>query len=83
MFGNRALIAVQAAVMAHLQKQRPIAEIRTALDTFPAGDAKLLINAVFKIRILDKSALDRTYRTTQIFSSGIQLQVVTMIIAAA
>ena len=83
MCGNRTLIAVQAAVMANLQKQRPVAEISTALDTLPAGNAKLFINAIFKIRVLDKSTLDRSNRTAQILGGGIQLEVITMIITAA
>ena len=72
-FGDRAFVAVQAAVMPHLQEERAIAETVAALDAFGAADAKLLVNGVFVIRVLDVGALDGGGGAEAILRAGVQV----------
>jgi hypothetical protein len=68
---NRTLIALQAVLLIDLQKERAVAERKTAVHTFSAADTNTLINHVFKIRTLDIAAGNCVDRTKLIFRSGI------------
>ena len=70
--GDCALIAMPAAVMTYLQKQRTIAESGAAFNATSTADAELFINRILKIRVFNKGAFERTGRTELIFRAGIQ-----------
>ena len=69
--GNRALVAVYAAVMPDLQEQGAIAEPVAALDTFGAADAERLVDGVFVVRVFDVGAFDRRGRALAVFRRGV------------
>jgi hypothetical protein len=58
--------------VAHLQEQRTVAKAVATFDTFRAADAKLFVDRVFVIGILDEAPLNGRGRTKLIFRSGIE-----------
>ena len=71
--GDRAFVAVHAAVVPHLQEERAVAEAVAALDTLGAADAELLVNRVFVIGVLDVGALDGRRRAEAVLRAGVQV----------
>ena len=58
--------------MAHLQKERAVAEGVTTFNTLSASDAQRFINRVFVVRVLDKSTFYRSGRAKLVFGAGVQ-----------
>jgi len=54
---NGALITILAAVVTHLQEKRAVTESVAAFYAFAAAYAKRLVDIIFIIWVLDKSAL--------------------------
>ena len=63
-----ALVAVNTAVVANLQKERAVPETIAAFNTLRTADAELLVNLVLVIRIFDERTLDGARRAELIFS---------------
>lgn len=68
--GYGALVAVNTAVVANLQKERAVPETIAAFNTLRTADAELLINLVLVVRVFDERALDGAGRAKLIFSCG-------------
>jgi len=58
--------------MAHLQKERTVAEGVTALDAFAAAYTQWLVNDIFVVGVFNKSAFDGACGAELIFSAGIE-----------
>jgi hypothetical protein len=71
--GNGALVAIQATIVAHLQKERTVTKPVTSLDTLGAANTKLLVDGVFVVGILDETALDRRSWAEAILSAGVKI----------
>ena len=71
--GNGAFVAVDAAVVPHLQEERAVAETVTALDAFGAANAQPLVNGVFVVGILDVSPLDGGGGALAVLRAGVQV----------
>lgn len=72
-FGNGAFVAIDAAVVADLKKERAVAEPVAALDAFGAPDAQLLVDRVFVIGVFDIAPLDGRSRAQTVFRPRIQV----------
>lgn len=72
-FGDRALVAVQATIVPHLQEQRAIAKSVAALDAFGATNAQPLVNSIFVIGVFDVSPFDGRGGTLAIFRASIEI----------
>jgi hypothetical protein len=59
--------------MAHLEEERAVPKSVATLDTFGAANAKLFIDDVFVIGVLDKCPLNRRRGTQLVFGAGIQI----------
>ena len=59
---DRALVAVEAAVVPHLELERAVAEGRAALDALAAADAERLVDQVLVVGVLHERAPDRPGR---------------------
>src|SRR5581483_1058279 len=70
---NRALIAMQAPIMADLQKQRAIAKVVAPLHAFGATNAQSFVDYVLVIRVFDKAPFDGRRGTKLILRGGRQL----------
>jgi hypothetical protein len=55
----------------HLEKQRPVSEGGTTLDTFGAADAERFVNRVLEVRVLYKDTLYRSGRAKLILGTRI------------
>jgi len=64
-----ALVALQTLVLPNLQKERTVAECKAAVHTFPASDAKIVIDDIFKIGRLYFSSEKSVERTELVFRS--------------
>jgi hypothetical protein len=51
--GDLTLIALQALFLADLQIERAVSESETTVHTFTATDAKIVIDFVLEVRMLD------------------------------
>jgi len=71
--GNGAFVAIDAAIVAHLEEKRAVAKTIAALDTFGTPDAEPLVNRVFVIGILNVGALDGGGRAQTVFRSGVEI----------
>jgi hypothetical protein len=76
------LVTVFADVVSNLHKQRTIAKGCATFDTLAAGYAFVLINFIFKVRVLDIGTTDGVGRTTKIFSSSIEFVPFVLIVSA-
>jgi hypothetical protein len=65
--GDLALVALQTFFLADLQKERAVAEGKTAIHTFSAADTKVMVNDVFKIGRFNFPAGKRVGRTQLVF----------------
>lgn len=72
-FGNGALVAVDTSIVAHLEKQRTVAEAITAFNAFGAPNAQPLVDGVFVVRIFHERALDGGSGTETILRAGIEI----------
>jgi hypothetical protein len=72
-FGDRALIAVNAAVMPHLKEERAVAEAVAALNALGAADAELLIYRIFVIGVLDVGAFDGGCGAEAVLRAGVKV----------
>jgi len=68
--GDRALIAVDAAIMADLQEQGPVAELVTSESTLRAARAGLLVDGNLVVGVLDRAATNRVVRAAAVFRGG-------------
>ena len=66
-------VAADAAVVAHLKKERPISKPVATLDTFGATDAQLFVYRVFIIRVFDECPLDGRGRTQAVLRAGVEV----------
>jgi hypothetical protein len=71
--GNGALVAPHAAIVPDLQVQGTVPEGGTSFHTFATTNAKLLIDDIFEIGLLDKSPLDSRGGTELVLGPGFQL----------
>ena len=81
--GNRALIAIDTAVVAHLQKHGAVAKSIAPLYAFSAANAQMLVDHVFVIRIFDICPLDCCRRAQLVFRSCIEIVRLRLKIAGA
>jgi hypothetical protein len=82
-FGDRALVAVNAAVMPHLKEKGAVAEAVAALDALGAADAELLINRILVIGVLDVGAFDGGSGAEAVFRAGVQVVRIGLKVAGA
>ena len=71
--GNGALVAIEATIVAHLQKKGAITKPVATFDTFGAADAKLFVDGVFVVGIFDEAAFNRRSGAKAILSTGVQV----------
>jgi hypothetical protein len=71
--GYGALIAVKTEIVPDLQVERSVPEGGTPLYTFGTANAKLFIDNVLKIGLLDKLPLDGCGGTELVLGTGLQL----------
>jgi hypothetical protein len=69
---NGALVAVQTAIVTHLEKQRAVTESIAPLDAFAAAVTEFFIDGVLVVGILHKGPLYGSERTELIFGARIQ-----------
>ena len=72
-FRDRALVAIDATVVSHLEKQGAVPEPVTAFDTLCTSDAQPLVNCVFVIRILHERAFYGRRRAQAVLRAGIEI----------
>ena len=82
-FGDAAFIAVFAQMPTHLKEQRAVAEGGAAFHAFPAADAFVFIDFVFKIRVFHIGADDGVRRAAQILTGGVEFDSLVLVITAA
>ena len=71
--GDGAFVAVEATIMAHLEEERTVAEPVASFDAFGAADAKLFVNRVFEVGVLDERTFDGGGRAEAILGTGIEI----------
>lgn len=81
--GDRAFVAVHAAVVPHLEKDRAVAELGAALDADGAANAAILVDAVFVEGVFDESAFDGTDGAELVLRRGVLPLRLGVVIAAA
>ena len=72
-FGDGALVAIDAAVVADLEEERAVAETVAAFDALRASDAQVFINLVFVVRVLHECALDGRGGAELVFRAGVEV----------
>ena len=70
--GDRALVAVLAAVVPHLQVERAVAEGVAALHALAAADAQPLVDRVLEVRVFDERPPDGPGRAKLVLGAGVQ-----------
>jgi len=72
-FRDGAFVAVETAVVANLEEKGAVAEAVASLGASGATDAKLLIDGVFVIRVLDEGAFDGGGGTGAVLGAGVEV----------
>ena len=82
-FGDRAFIAIDAPIVAHLEKERAVAKSVATFNALRTPDAQLLVNGVLVIRILHIRALNCGSGTQAILRAGVEIVRLRLEIAGA
>ena len=69
--GDGTLVAVQTFFSTNLQVERTVTERKTAIHTFSATDAKIMVDDVLEIRVFDEPPRYRVGGAELVFGSGI------------
>ena len=77
------LVAVDATVVSDLKEQRAVPEGGASSDTSPAGNAELLDNCIFVVRIFNEGSLNRVCGAQPAFSGRIEIHGALLQMAAA
>ena len=67
---NGALVTLLAEFLVDLQEERAVAERDATVDAFSATDAQVLVDHIFEVRRLNRTADNRSGRTQLVLRSG-------------